>query len=315
MRKIEILTENDLEDKLCDCLSRHELPDCFLYVGPTGAESWINLDHSEEFPFASTLENLLRRNLPPIAERLPPGVGLLSLGVGEGRKERLLLAEFSRDRTVCYVAVDVSSHLVDLALEAVGDLNVAAVGVVAMTEDLPLFRVRWHSPLLISLLGNNFSNYPPARILDLIRDQMGPDDHFLFDCHVLPGEVGKRESWRRSVERIYGSGLNARLNLAPLTRHGAIPDSCDFSLDLMTEPSEQGPPMRTRKGVRVLKNQTLFLHGDISPLRAGEIIEMGLTCKYTPDQVQALLRAHRFETVRRFLNFEGDSMLVLARPV
>ena len=88
-RVVTLVTEQDLERRLREHLLGGLLPDAYLYVG-RGAGNW-RAGHSTGFRVASSLTQLLRQNADSLAPLLPKGLELLSLGVGEGLKERILL--------------------------------------------------------------------------------------------------------------------------------------------------------------------------------------------------------------------------------
>ena len=95
-RKIIIVSEKSMEERLCKCLKNHELPDYLLYTGTGGAKNWLKLDESETFPVARQLKIILENNIASIVRFIPSGMSLVSVGVGSGEKERILLEELIR---------------------------------------------------------------------------------------------------------------------------------------------------------------------------------------------------------------------------
>ncbi|HET8686451.1 MAG TPA: hypothetical protein VFM18_07280, partial [Methanosarcina sp.] len=94
--KIIITSKEDIEGKLCECLKNHELPDYLLYTGAGGAKNWLKLDGAETFPVARQLKVLLEKNLESIVRFIPTGMSLVSVGVGNGEKERIFLEALVR---------------------------------------------------------------------------------------------------------------------------------------------------------------------------------------------------------------------------
>ncbi len=311
--KAEFYTSRELEDSLYRCLRQRRLPDCFLYTDQSGARNWLDLERSDEFPVASNLTDLLRRNVDSIAAEIPTGCDLVSIGVGDGTKERLLLEALLPDFEARYIPVDVSSELVDRALETVEDLDVDARGVVAFCEDLPDLRPRWTSPYLLCLLGNNFCNYHPGELLQTVLPQLSQEDLFLVDAHLRPEGEDALEQWSRKIDSAYGSEKNARFNLQPLTRHGVDPEACDFNIGLTEVQTSAGSTYRTRKHIRILERNTLEFGDRTIELEPGEIIEMGYTYKYTPSQLRELLARAGCALVEEFRDEEGEHGLFLAK--
>lgn len=313
MKRIEFLREDDLEARLEASLRRRQLPDYFLYVGAQGADNWLSLEESSDFPIASRLTRLLGRSLTAILRRLPNECTLAGLGIGDGRKERLLLEALAQHGRPSYVAIDVSGALIDQAFKNVAHVDCPKLGMVALTEDLPQLRRHWSSPSLLCLLGNNFCNYESDFLLKLIHSQLRSGDLFLFDCHLCPEIQGDDEPWRRQVEEAYRSGLNSRFNLGPLLGHGVREDQCQFVLSLDPVNMEQGRAYCTRKHIRILRSCHLTFGPRKLPLLAGERIQMGFTYKYRREQVEACLRRHRFNIVEQFLDDPNENMLILTR--
>jgi uncharacterized SAM-dependent methyltransferase len=314
MTRVNLVTPVDLESRLLACLRRRELPDCFLYVGSAGAQNWLDLDRSDAFPVATTLTNLLSHNVHAVARHMVPVATFLSIGVGNGHKERLLLEGMVERTELRYVAVDVSDHLVDEALTAVEDLPVKTLGITGFCEDLPLLLEHADPPRLVALLGNNFCNYEPDTLLGLMAETLGPDDLLLFDAHLLPERSDDVTAWRASVEHAYQSPVNARFNLGPLLARGVAAEACSFHLELLAFDTAHGHVLRTRKWIEMLRDALVRVGAETVELTAGEVLEMGFTYKYTATQVDGYLRDHGFTTLERFMSEADDNLLTLVRP-
>lgn len=313
MNKIELVTKDELEVKLCECLEQRQMPDCFLYLDHSGVRSWLALDSSEEFTVASRLIDLLQQSLPAIAEHISGKFNMVSIGVGSGEKERMLLEALVPRGTPAYYAVDISSEMVDQALNAVADINVAKTGLVAFLEDLPRLRQFWNPPVLLCLLGNNFCNYDTDYLLETVHAQLQCDDLFLFDCHLFPSPREEQDRAREQIEQTYHSPLNVRFNLAPLIQRGVSPDNCAFHLNLLPMETSLGSVYRTKKWIEIRKDTTVSCGPNKVLLRAGDTISMGFTYKYTRPQIQGYLQRHGFQEVALFLSPDEDNLLVLAR--
>jgi len=311
--KVELYTPQELEESLYRHLRQREMPDCFLYTGQSGAQNWLDLEQSEDFPVASSLTELLRRNADSIAAAMPKGCDLVSIGVGDGSKERLLLEALAPDFGARYVAIDVSSDLVDTALRRVDDLEVDARGYVAFCGDLADLRPRWDSPFLLCLLGNNFCNYEPEELLNRVHAELSRQDMFLLDAHLRPEGEEALEEWRREIDDAYGSQKNVRFNLWPLIEHGIDPDACRFDIGLIQVQTPAGKAYRTRKQIRVLESATLTFGDRTIELDSGEVIEMGFTYKYTVDQLRELLETAGFSVAKEFRDEGAEHTLMLAK--
>jgi len=325
MTIVSLLSEKSLERQLHEQLCQGQLPDCFLYVGQ-GAGNWLALDRSPRFGIASGLTELLRRNVGEVARLLArwPQAGdsracdeighkldVLSVGVGEGIKERILLDALLPLVRVRYLAVDISRPLVEKALAVVAHLDIDSVGVVSMLEELPRLRCYRQRPTVLCLLGNNFCNYEPTSLLDMLRRELAPHDRLLLDCHLCP-EGPPADGWRRRVEASYRNQTNVAFNLGPLVQRGVRPEDCQFQLDLELVPGPHGDVFRTFKQIDILRDSVVRLGGQLLPLRHGQRIQMGFTYKYRPSQVVGLLADHGLGILGQWSSEDGENLLLLA---
>lgn len=312
MRKIELIKKEVLEEKFFECLKKHSLPDCFLYLGEAGVKSWISLDKSEVFPIAARLTELLRDKISSIVSYIPPGMNIVSIGVGRGEKERIILEELSRRETPSFYPVDVSSQMVDTALETVRDLSVEAMGLVGFFEDLPVMKRCWHSPIMLCLLGNSFCNFEPDDIFKDMHENLLYKDLFLFDCHLFP-PAEDEETARKEIEKIYRSEQNALFNMGPLLERGVDPGNLEFQLNLLRTETPYGNFYRTHKKLQVHKDLTVECSSGSIDLKAGDTIQLGFTYKYELEEIKALLTQHKFDAIKLFLSSDQANLLVLAR--
>ncbi len=312
MKKIEFINRDVLEQKFYECLREHRMPDCFLYLGEAGVKNWMTLDKSGQFPIAAELTELLRENSHSIVAYMTPGMNIVSIGIGSGEKERILLEELAKRERPMFYPVDVSSQMVDAALETVRDLPVETMGLVGLFEDLPVLKRCWHSPITLCLLGNSFCNYEPEEILAVMRDNLHDKDLSLFDCHLFPPSKDE-ESTRKSIEETYRSEKNALFNMGPLLERGMDPEHFEFKLDLLPTETSFGYIYRTHKKLCVCKDAAIQCGPGTIDLKAGDTIQLGFTYKYKREQVEDLLRKQGFDLLKLFLSADRSNLLALVR--
>lgn len=308
MDKVELVSRKQLEEELAASLAAGHLPDHFLYLGDSGADNWLALAGSDDYDVSARLEELLRASLPHLAARLPASPDVVSLGAGSGRKERLLLeALMRRGGRPNYFPLDISTRLVDLALEAVEDLDPEGCGLVAKLDALPRLATCFRPPVLLCCLGNNFSNFEPDWLLPLLSAQLGPKDYLLVDFHLVPADGERAHS---ECERRYGCAANRNFNLGPLTERGLKEADCELALELVEWP---GLGWRTRKSVTLKREATLRCAGRTVRLRAGTTLQLGFTCKYTREAAESVLANHGLTVEERFASACGGFLLLLAK--
>jgi len=145
-----------------------------------------------------------------------------------------------------------------------------------------------------------------------VREQLTPNDMFLFDCHGLP-DPSRYDTWSDSVEKIYGSRRNALFNMGPLVQRGMDPNACAFHLELITVDSPAGPAIRTRKWLDVTRDIVVRCGPCNVELASNSRIELGFTFKHTLSQVRSHLRRQGFREIKAFTSQAGENLLVLAR--
>ena len=314
MKKIELLTKKELEMQFCEYLIRREMPDEFLYLGDTGSKNWLALDESAEFTVAKSLTDLLQQSIDTIASHISSKFDVVSIGVGSGQKERIILETLiRRGLSPGYYPVDVGSELVDAALSTVTDMDIEKVGIVGNLKQLALLRPYWKPPVLLCLLGNNFCNYEPATLLPSIYDQLEADDLFLLDCHLFPADREQQKLAQESFDRAYHNPPNVAFNISPLVQRGLNPENCSFQLNLTNIGSKGEDIFRTIKLIRILGDTTIQCEPGSVKLAAGEIIRMGFTYLHTEKQLREHLKQNGFTEVEIFLSDKADNMLLLTK--
>lgn len=323
--KIITVNEKDIENRLYERLKKRELPDYFLYTGAGGAKNWLELDGSEKFPVARKLKSILEDNIASIVRLIPEGMNLVSVGVGSGEKERILLkelikknlAEKSASETVStrYYPIDISNQFIDIAVGNVRDLPVEKKGIVGFIEDIPLLKQYWSLPVLFCILGNTFCNHEPEFIFQLIYETLGQTDLLLFDANLFPSESSDKETQfaRRAVLDTYASRENELFNMHPLLQYGMLPEKFDFEISLGDVESRIGTLYRTRKSLNILKDAEIRVGHDTINFKKGEVIRMGFTYKYTYEQITSLLKIYGFEILNVFLSEDRTNTVLLAK--
>lgn len=312
MKKIEFINRDVLEEKFYECLKEKRMPDCFLYLGEAGVKNWMLLDRSETFPVATQLTELLRDNRQSIVSYMTPGMNIVSIGVGSGEKERILLEELAIRERPTYYPIDVSSQMVDTALETVRDLPIEKIGLVGFFEDMPVLKRCWHSPVMLCVLGNSFCNYEPDEILTAMKDNLHDKDLMLFDAHLFPPSEDE-EATRKGIEEIYRSEINALFNKGPLLDRGMNSEDFEFQLELLPTETHYGSIYRTHKKLCVCKDGVIECRPGAIHLRAGDTIQLGFTYKYRQEQIKDLLKRQKFDLIKMFLNDDCSNLIALVR--
>jgi uncharacterized SAM-dependent methyltransferase len=312
-KKIELITKEDLDAKFITCLKQRWMPDYFLYLGKTGVKNWLDLEKSPEFTIASGLTGLLCSNVQKLVDFLPPLIDIVSIGVGDGSKEKLILEEVIKQRKARYFPVDISSPMVDEAFKKAANVGIEITGIVAFFEDLTHIKKYWKSPIILCMLGNNICNYHPDDLLSLICKELEKGDYFLFDCHLFSSQQDRGAHWRKTFSKAYHSELNIQFNLGPLIERGIDREDCSFKLDLINVKTPFGETYRTEKFIEILKNSKIAVGDSEITLHAGDVINMGFTYKYTAAQIEEHLQYYNFIVIKKFFDDNKENLLILSQ--
>ena len=300
-RKFELVTPEYLDEQLYRALERRQMPDYVPFLDDDGAHNWRALDNP-----ACELTGFLDQCLPYLAEHFVPELNLVSFGVGDGRKERILLRSLLRIGTPTYYSIDISSPMIDAALNTVADIQVEKTALVAFFEDLPIINRLWCHPALLCLLGNTFSSYGAESILATVRAGLEPPDLFLFDCRLLTEDAPKLEETLASPE-------NVRFQTAPLIKRGLEPDAVQFVVKVVAAPTPAGTVRRVDQSIRLLRHALVtFDHASVS-LSPGEEVRLGSTCQYTLEQVPHFIDRSRLAIVEQHVAPARDNAIFMLR--
>ena len=305
-RKFDLVTHEYLEDQLYHSLERRRMPGYVPFLDDDGVHNWLALNNSARFQLASDLTGFLDQSLPYLAEHFVPELNLVSFGVGDGRKERILLRSLLRIGMPSYYSIDISSPMIDAALNAVADIQVEKTALVAFFEDLPIINRLWCHPALLCLLGNTFSGYGAEFVLATVRAGLEPADLFLFDCR-LAGE----DSYR--LEETLALPANVRFQTAPLIKRGLEPDAVEFVVKVVAAPSPAGIVRRVDQSLRFLRHATvMFDHASVS-FAPGEEVRLASTCQYTLEQVGRFIDRSRLAMVEQHVGVARDNAIFMLR--
>lgn len=289
-RKFELVTTEYLEEQLYRGLERRRLPDYVPFLDDNAVHNWLALESSGRLHLPSDLTAFLDESLPYLAEHFVPDLNLVSIGVGDGRKERILLESLLRIGLPSYYSIDISSPMIDAALNTVADIPVEKTALVAFFEDLTILNRLWCHPALLCLLGNTFSNYGAEYVLTAIRAGLEPPDLFLFDCRLLTQDEPK-------LEETFASPANVRFQAAPLIKRGLEPDAVEFVIRVVDDPTPAGPVRRIDRSLRLLRHAMVTFDRGCISLNQGEEVRLGSTCQYTLEQVRHFIDRSRLAIV------------------
>jgi uncharacterized SAM-dependent methyltransferase len=172
-------------------------------------------------------------------------------------------------------------------------------------EDLKEIMNFCSRPLVLALLGNNFCNYHPEELLQLIKNNLGSDDLFLFDCALL--------TKTKEITDAYNSGLNESFNLGPLIKIGLPAEKCFFELTLIDEEILGMDLCRTKKQIIFNDDCEVFFGTNKIQFKRNDKLKMGFTFKYRSRQLFHLLKLSGFEIIKTYFDELQGNVIILSQ--
>lgn len=228
---------------------------------------------------------------------------LIELGAGDGFKTKVLLKHFLAEEVpFVYRPVDISQNVLDILKK---DLHVAwpQLAVRPLKGDYFEMLERMHSEhgqrKVVLFLGANIGNYTrkeALRFLEKFRKQLDPGDHLLigFDLKKDPEVILKAYN--------DPAGITAAFNLNLLTRINRELGG-NFDLDQFSHWETYQPISGETKSYLISrKEQTVEISALSKTFKfeAWEAIDVELSLKYSPFEIEALAVAAGFKVTKHF---------------
>ncbi|HET7563937.1 MAG TPA: L-histidine N(alpha)-methyltransferase [Gemmatimonadaceae bacterium] len=307
-----MLTELQLADDFLAAVRSRVIPEKFFYWFPLSVRAWLALCGEGEYRNFSRSQQVIQHHAADVAARMPGGpVDVVSLGAGQGDKDRIVLAALARaGHAVRYRPVDASIGLLEIAVRDAAAAGFATRGIkadLASIEQLEPLRAEHassdHATRLFLLLGNTLGGFDPMEMARRLAALMRAEDLALVDGELFAGD---------ETLAGYDNPINRRFAFAPLAAAGLC--EADGELVFATAADDQ------RDGVyRVVKHFTasrpavLRLAGEAVMLEAGERLDMSPSHKYDEAGYLSVLEAARLDPHVTFRSGDGRLLMTLVR--
>ena len=226
--------------------NKRPLPGRLLYKTEEGARSWLELCESPRYSFYSSSFNHFASAVTRVVELIcqiskRADFDLISLGVGDGKKERLLLegflARLGTEADLYYYPMDVSLIMIERTVKhlsrgapirsAARQLRIKPIigdffGIHSMDV---VYNYR-NSPNLFAVLGNTIGNGGEYELFDTLRYATQPGDFILLEINT--DQSGANDS------TLVASPEHRKVDLSPLTAAGYVVSSSDLRYDVFS---------------------------------------------------------------------------------
>ncbi len=256
---------------------------------------------------------ILGRHAGDIA-RLTRAQTLLELGSGSSEKTNLLLDALTSVGTLeRFVPFDVAEAMLTTSAHAIARVR-PGLSVHAVVGDFEqhLGRLPSGGRRLLVFLGGTIGNLEPqarARFLQEVRQGLGPEDTFLLGTDLLKDRARLHAAYNDAAGVTAAFNLNV---LSVLNREvGADFDLAAYAHRAFFDEEHRWIEMRLRSlRAQVVTLSALELQVSFAP---GDELRTEVSCKFSPEQVDAELSAAGLHPLARWTDRAGDFALTLAR--
>lgn len=305
-----LLTEDQLAQDFLLALARRELPEKYFYWFPTSVRAWLNLCGDGAYRNYVRSHDLMRAHAAALVAHLPEGdATVVSLGAGQGDKDRLVLEEIrASGRRPYYVPVDASQSLLEMACGAATAAGLPCQGVKADVADAgqlaAVAEAAPAGPRLLMMLGNTLGAFDPPEYARHLARLLRADDHLLLDGEIF-SDTGTLAG--------YDNPLNRQFAFGPLRGVGLVePDDGVLQFETIADDRHAGL-FRLHKHFLPARDLTLNVAGETVRWREGERVEMNWSCKYARETFLALLADAELVPAARYFSADERFVMALAR--
>jgi uncharacterized SAM-dependent methyltransferase len=302
---------------LLEGLRSRRIPPKYLYESRQQAAKWLAL-HEAFSPARNDPEAtaIYDRSYHAAVKLLPPGrVRLIGLGCGGGQKEARLLAVLAEQgKAISYTPCDASLPLViTSAQEAEGMARVChpLVCDLAIADDLAqvLDEIAPRQGASLFTFFGIIPNFEPDLILAKLSALLREGDLLLFSANLAPGP-----NYGAGVERVFCGYDNLETRewlLAFITDLGIKPEEGVMAFCI----EEAAGLRRIAADFRFHQPRAFSVEGEQVEFAAGELLRLFFSFRYTPAQVQRLLRARHIAVLEQWITPSEEEGVFLCRKI
>jgi len=297
-------------------LEEKTLPCRFLYDA-RGSSLFEAICETPEYYLTRAEHEILEARAGAIAASFAEPITLAELGSGSARKTRLLIDAFlARHAALRYVPVDISRAALEASarglLERYPGLEVCAIAS-EYHEGLRLLRAATEGPKLIAWLGSNVGNFDrseAAGFLRRVRRALADDDRLLLGVDLRKPRDVLEAAYddARGVTASFTLNLLVRINreLGGLFSPAAFAHRARWLEDEGRIEIHLVSRERQRVTIAALGLEVAF--------EKGEAIHVEDSFKYSPAEIDELLKDASLRCEERWLDAHGRFALVLCAP-
>lgn len=280
-----LLTESEIAQEFCEAIEARDLPEKFFYWSALSAHAWTALARGPLYEGLIRSWTALASNGDLIAQTFKSPVSVISLGAGDGSRDRLLLEKLrAARRAVKYFPVDASQTFIEAACSAAEEADIEVQGIkadISSPVHLLLAADAAESPKVFLMSGNTLGAFDPLDQVKQLAQSMHEGDRLIVD-----GEL-----WGEVTADAHDSPENKAFAFAPLAGVGLTGEDGTLRFERKRDERHDGLHLITRnfKMGRDVRITTLPAEVEIP---RGERISLNFNYLYTPEAFRWLLEKH-----------------------
>jgi hypothetical protein len=299
-----LLTEAEIASEFNEALEARDLPEKFFYWFPLSVKNWRNFAASPSYAELIDAWTAVSGRANEIIAHFGAEVPVVSLGAGDGTKDRpLLRAIRSAGKTVKYFPVDASQILLEAACAGAEDDEIETMGIkadISSRMHVLLAADAAEAPRLFLMAGNTLGGFDPMEQLKNLGEAMRPGDRLVVDGELnTPDALAQMESPQ-----------SRNFAFAPLASLGLVPEDGRIRFEQKEDSRRAGLTMITRHFLAD-RDLRFSVAGEETVLARGERIFMNFRYFYDAESFTWLLRKHGGLTIEEQL-YSVDGRFVTA---
>ncbi|MBT4937069.1 hypothetical protein HON22_04070, partial [Candidatus Peregrinibacteria bacterium] len=241
----------------------------------------------------------------------------ISLGIGNGKKDKIVIKELMKKSKVKYFPIDISLDMLEEGMRSISDSIIETTAYISDFKNLSDIteRVRKSNnvPLLMSILGNTLGNFGQIEILNTLKRGMTDKDFLLIES-TMRKEVGSKihgEDIKKIVEDYNNSDFED-FAFTPLKKAGFKLN--DGIIEVEYGPNPFYPKLSSIEvWFHLSKDKIVNYEGSEIVFKKGERIRLYVSHKYTKENLYELLDGNGFEVLFFNLSEENDFGITLCK--
>jgi uncharacterized SAM-dependent methyltransferase len=308
--KVEVvLTEADIAQEFAEAVEARDLPEKFFFWFPRSAEEWAVLAADPElYGGIWSTWNQIAAESGELAAHFHGHLPFISIGSGDGARDRVLLDAFKKSGTECfYFPVDASQTMLEAACAGADDEDIETVGIKADISS-PVHLVyaadAAEPPRLFVVSGNTLAAFDPLAEIRYLAQTMKPEDRLLVDGEIFDQHKTQARRDNPAVRRFIQALLGSV---------GIREDDGEVRINLKRDERHQGLHLTTRY-FRAQTDLSATVVSREVPLERGERIGLNFQYAYTPEAFRWLLSEQGgLEIMREYPSPDGHFLTALCR--